>query len=66
MLALDIICDAVDRYKALCEGNYNGELPLHCKMLVSAMPLTPSMLPLQNISPCQLLLLLCTVVVPDN
>lgn len=24
VLALDIICDAVDRYKALCEGRYSG------------------------------------------
>ena len=24
MLALDIVCDAVDRYKELCEGNYCG------------------------------------------
>ncbi len=26
VLALDIICDAVDRYKELCEGRYCGEL----------------------------------------
>ncbi|KAL0055988.1 hypothetical protein WJX82_006439 [Trebouxia sp. C0006] len=25
VLALDIICDAVDRYKALCEGRYSGQ-----------------------------------------
>ena len=25
VLALDIMCDAVDRYKELCEGRYCGE-----------------------------------------
>ena len=27
VLALDIMCDAVDRYKELCEGRYCGEHP---------------------------------------
>ena len=27
--ALDIICDAVDRYKELCEGRYCGTQPRH-------------------------------------
>ena len=26
VLALHIMCDAVDRYKELCEGQYSGEL----------------------------------------
>ena len=30
VLALDIMCDAVDRYKELCEGRYCGEhLQMH-------------------------------------
>ena len=26
VLALDIMCDAVERYKELCEGRHSGEL----------------------------------------
>ena len=38
VLALDIICTAVDRYKELCEGNYNGELPYSTEHLLMLHP----------------------------
>lgn len=33
VLALDIMCDAVDRYKELCEGRYCGEHHGHLQSL---------------------------------
>ena len=32
VLALDIMCDAVDRYKDLCEGRYCGQQHGHLKV----------------------------------